>query len=490
MPSQAKKITFDTGAIFIAKAISLLLGLLRLKYIAIYLGVETFGIYTFATYFVAMFAIFFDMGLGQILTRDIAADKSRTSEYLSSALLLKVLLFVGTAIIIGAATYLSHFDAITNWAIAFSVFITGTTSLTTIFTGAFQAHRQMKLISVITIATDFFTSVAVIILLILNYGLFGLLAGSAMVSLAMFIITVLLSYKFLNFSLVYHVRRLWAYLLKEGFPVVVGVLGITLYLYATSALLKYLDGNVVAGYYNAALKIITILTVVPASFTLVIYPFFSELHVSDRGKLESVLNIAVRYMFMVSIPMAVGTIMVAKNLIATLYTSAFLPSAPALQILIISSMFGYGDYILYTFLPAINKQQFGMHITIPAGIIVAVVNYLMIPKFGLIVPSLSLAIVEMVMFAAAYLYLRKLKYSLSLTKIFLKPALSCIPMAIVVYILSRIFISKFVVLVQIPVAAVVYAASFYLMKGILEEDKLILEKVLPSPIKEKILKHI
>lgn len=490
MPSQAKKITSDTAAIFIAKTISLLLGLLRLKYIAIYLGVETFGIYTFATYFVAMFSIFFDMGLGQILTRDIAADKSRTSEYLSSALLLKVLLFVATSIVIAGATYLSHFDVITNWAVAFSVFITGMTSLTTVFTGAFQAHREMKLISVITIATDFFTSVIVIVLLILNYGLYGLMAGSAVVSLAMFVITFLLSYKFLNFSMVYHVRRLWGYLMREGFPVVVGVLGITLYLYATSALLKYLDGNVVAGYYNAALKIITILTVIPASFTLVIYPFFAELHVSDKGKLESVLNIAVRYMFTVSIPMAVGTIMVAKNLIATLYTTAFLPAAPALQILIISSMFGYGDYILYTFLPAINRQQFGMRITIPAGIIVAVVNYLLIPKFGLFVPSLSLAVVEIVMFVAGYFYLRRLQYSLSLTKIFLKPMLSCIPMAVVVYVISKIFVSKFSVLIQIPVAAVVYATSFYLMKGLLEEDKLILEKILPSPIKEKILKHI
>jgi len=490
MPSEARKITFDTGALFTAKIISLLLGLLRLKYIAIYLGVETFGIYTFATYFVAMFGMFFDMGLGQILTRDIAADKGRTSEFVSSALLLKILLFIATTVVIAGATCVSHFDALTNWAVAFSIFITGTTSMTTVFTGAFQAHREMKLISIITIATDFFTSVAVIILLIVGYGLFGLMAGSAIVAFAMLIITYLLSFRYLNFSMVYHVKRLWGYLLKEGFPVVIGGLGITLFLYVTAALLKYMEGNVIAGYYNAALKIITILTVIPTSFIMVIYPFFAELHVSDRQKLVSVLNIAVRYMFIISIPIAAGTIMVARNFVATLYTTAFLPSVPALRLLIISTMFSYGNNVIYTLFPAINRQQFGMYVTIPAGIIVAIANYLLIPKFGLLVPASSLAIVEVVMFVAGYLYLRRLRFSLPLRKIFVKPLLACIPMAMVVYFMSEIFSSKFTVMVQIPAAAVVYAVSFFLMGGILEEDKVILDKILPPPIIKIILKLV
>jgi len=482
VPSQAKKITFDTAAIFAAKVISLILGLIRLKYIAIYLGVETFGIYTFATYFVAMFSIFFDMGLGQILTRDIAADKSKTSEYVSGALHLKLLLFGGTSIIIAGATYFSHFDRLTNWAVIFSIFITGATSLITVFTGAFQAHRMMKLISVVTIATDFSTSVAVILLLILGYGLFGLMVGSALVTFLILALTVYLSKKYLNAVILGPSRKLWRYLLREGYPVAIGSLGIVLYFYVTTALLKYMGGNAVAGYYNAALKLIMILTVIPMSFTQVIYPFFAELHNSDKEKLESVLNISVRYMFIVSIPLAVGTILTAKKLIVAIYTVAFLPTIPALQMLIISTMISYGNYILFTFFPAINKQRFAMHVTIPTGIAVAMTNYLLIPKFGLFVPALSLVMVEALLFSASFLYLRRLHYTLYLSKVFLKPALSCIPMAIVLY-----FTMGTSVLLQIPIAVAVYATTFYLMKGITEEDKPILTKVLPSPLKEIIV---
>lgn len=485
MPSQAKKISVDTAAIFVAKIASLLLGLVRLKYIAIYLGVETFGIYTFAVYFVAMFSIFFDIGLGQILTRDISADKSRTSRYVSSALYLKVILFVATAGIIAVTAFMSHFDSITNWAVAFSIFITGTTSLSTVFTGAFQAHRKMKLLSIIAVVTDFATSVAVIALLVLGYGLFGLMTGSAVVTLVMFLATLYLTRKSINAVIGAPSIGLWKYLFKEGYPVAIGALGITLYMYVTSALLKYIAGNVAAGYYNAAFKIITILNVVPVSFDLVIYPFFAELFVSEREKLRAVLNSSVRYMLIISIPMAVGTIFIADKLIATLYTKEFLPSVPALQLLILSSMISYANYVLYTFLPAINEQRFGMYITIPTGIGVAVVNYLLIGQFGLLVPASSLVAVEIVLFVAAYFYVGKLGYALSLSKLFVKPLLACLPMAGLLVVTRRTS-----VFFQIPAAALVYALSFYFMKGILKEDKEILEKILPAPIREKVLKYI
>ncbi len=485
MPSQAKKISIDTAAIFVARIASLLLGLVRLKYIAIYLGVETFGIYTFAVYFVAMFSIFFDVGLGQILTRDISADKERTSKYVSSALYLKIILFVATAGIISAATFVSHFNAITNWAVAFSIFITGTTSLSTVFTGAFQAHRKMRLLSVITVATDFSTSVAVIALLILGYGLFGLMIGSAAVTLIMFLATLYLARRSIKAVIGAPSIHLWKYLFKEGYPVAIGALGITLYMYVTSALLKYISGNVAAGYYNAAFKIISILTVIPVSFDLVIYPFFAELFVSEREKLRSVLNSSIRYMLIISIPMAVGTILIADKLIATLYTKEFLPSVPALQLLILSSMISYANYVLYTFLPAINEQRFGMYVTIPTGVAVAVVNYLMIGRFGLLVPASSLVAVEIILFAAAYFYLGKLGYRLSLSRLFVKPFLACLPMAALLVVTRNTSI-----LFQIPAAALVYALSFYFMKGILKEDKEILEKILPTPIRGKVLKYI
>lgn len=484
MPSEAKKITFDTAALFAAKVISLILSVIRLKYIAVYLGVETFGIYTFAMYFVAMFGIFFDLGLAQIITREIAADKSGTQHYVFNTLLLKVLLFLATAMIIGFATLLSHFDRITNLAVILSIFITGMNSMTLVFTSAFQAHRRMRLVSVITVATDLSTSIAVIAMLVLGYGLFGMLAGSAAASFTIFVISLFVYRSICGKLRSKPDRHLLRYLLKEGYPVALSSVGIVLYLYVTSSLLKYIEGNTITGYYNAAFKIIIILTVVPTSFVPVVYPFFAELHRTDKIKLRGVLQTSVRYMFVVSIPLSVGTILVARELIATLYTPEFLPAVLPLQILIVSSLFGYANYILYAFFPAVNLQKFNMYVTIPTGVAVAIVNYFLIPSFGMIVPSISLAGVEVVLFTCAYFYLIHLEIKLNLYAIFSKPLLACIPMAAAVYLLS-----PFSIFIRVAVAIVIYPVAFYLFKGILAEDRVILENVLPSPIKEFLLRR-
>lgn len=475
MPSETRKITFDTAAIFTAKVVSLLLGLIRLKYIAIYLGVGSFGVYTFATYFTAMFGLLFDLGLVQIITRDIAANRTRTHEYVLNALLLKGVLFIGTTIVVASAAMLSRFDNLTNWAIAFSIIITGINSSTLVFTGTFQAHRKMRLVSIITIATDFSTSVAVIALLILGYGLFGLLAGSAIACMLIFVIS------FLVYRHTYGAMRskpkwgLWGYLLNEGYPTALGALGFVLYMYLTSTLLKYLKGDEAVGYYNAAFKIITILTVVPMSFVQVLYPFFAELYNKQREKLGAVLDISVRYMLIISIPMALGTILVAEKLILVLFTRAFLPAVLPLQVLIVSSMFSYPHYVLYTFFPAINHQRFTMLVTIPIAISVGILNYFLIPRYGIIVPSLSLVFAEVIMFIAACLFAHRLGMGLNLFRMFWKPLIACVPMVIVLYLLS-----PFSVFLQIAGAIVTYAAAFYLFKGFLIEDKILLERVVPS----------
>lgn len=485
MSSQAKKITFDTAALFTAKVLNLLLGVVRLKYIAIYLGVNTFGIYTFATYFVAMFGILFDLGMSQIITREIAADRLKTQDYVFNGFVLKLALFILTAVLIGVGVFLSHFDKLTNLAIAFSVFITGINSFTLIFTSAFQAHRKMKLVSVITVVTDLTTSVVIISLLLLGYGLFGLLIGNAVASVIMFFVALLIYVKICGGIWTKPHPSLWKYLLAEGYPAALGSLGFVLYMYLTSSLLKYLKGDEVAGLYNAAFKIISILTIIPVSFTPVVYPFFAELYRSDQDKLKAVLTSSVRYMIIISTPLCFGTILVAKKLITALYTQAFLPAYTPLQILIVSSMFGYPNFVLYTFFPAVGRQRFAMFVTIPFGIIIGILNYLFIPIYGYLVPSISLAFVEIVVFLSAYLYLRQMGIFLNLLNLFSKPIMASTLMILPVYLLSA-----FNLFIQIGAGIVTYLVAFYLLKGILPEDRPILEKILPSPIKELILKRL
>ncbi len=113
MATQTKKITLDAAALFTGRAVGLLLGVVRLNYLASYLGVERFGLFNFAAYFVLLFQTLFDLGIAQLLTREIARETARSALLLGRALVLKAAIGMLAAIIVFGAVAASRFDAAT-----------------------------------------------------------------------------------------------------------------------------------------------------------------------------------------------------------------------------------------------------------------------------------------------------------------------------------------------------------------------------------------
>ncbi|MGC8654779.1 MAG: hypothetical protein ACP5US_12400, partial [Candidatus Kryptoniota bacterium] len=108
-----------------------------------------------------------------------------------------------------------------------------------------------------------------------------------------------------------------------------------------------------------------------------------------------------------------------------------------------------------------------------------------IPIYGYLVPSISLAVVEIMVFLSAFLYLRRIGISLNLLNLFYKPVTASVLMALPVYMLSA-----YNIFFQIGTGIIVYFVAFYLLRGIMPEDKLILYKIIPSPIRELMIKNL
>ena len=481
MTSHARKISTDTAWLFIGKVVGLGLTLVRIKYIALYLGVKLFGIYSFAAYFIAMFAILFDLGLPQIVTREIAIDVSRTQKLLLNTFIVKFLLIVVTSILVLALTVISNFDSLTNWAIAFTLLSTASLSMTTTFYSAFQAHHKMKLVSALMLFNDIGTSVAIIVLIIQGYGLFAILWGTLLITIVNFFITWIVARKILGYFWSGRPdKNLWRYLFKESYPIALSSVGVTMYLYLSSSLLKYLKGDELMGYYGAALKLITIMSLIPSAFTQVMYPIFSELFAAGNAKLRSMLEISVRYLLIVSVPLSIGAILIADKLIVTVYSESFRPSIVTFQILMISNLLSYPNWLLYSFLSSIKKQRFQMYATLITGIAIVLINYFFIPLYGLYVPSISLAVVEMILFISALVYLNKIGYHLATPTLLLKPIAAGLVMAAAVFVASILPMS-----VQILIGGITFIAAFLFMGGLRPEDKKIFQSIFPHLTKEK-----
>ena len=71
----------NTGVLFVANIITSILSLILVIYIARYLGDVIYGKYSFALVFTGMFGVLTNLGMDQLIIREVARDKSKASKY-------------------------------------------------------------------------------------------------------------------------------------------------------------------------------------------------------------------------------------------------------------------------------------------------------------------------------------------------------------------------------------------------------------------------
>jgi O-antigen/teichoic acid export membrane protein len=90
--SAVQKLAKNTTLLFISQIISYILGFFITMYTAQYLGTSGFGMLSTALSLAAIFAVFTDLGLGTITTREVSRDKSLQNKYFSNTSILRLIL--------------------------------------------------------------------------------------------------------------------------------------------------------------------------------------------------------------------------------------------------------------------------------------------------------------------------------------------------------------------------------------------------------------
>src|SRR4030042_361722 len=112
-------------------------------YVARILGPLEYGKFAFAMSFIAFFSIFSDLGLVQIITRELSRQKETEKEY-PSLLSLKFILVLGTIVAIFIGSFFITSDSIIRkiiWVLSGYVIIGG---FAKIIYGFFQERQRME----------------------------------------------------------------------------------------------------------------------------------------------------------------------------------------------------------------------------------------------------------------------------------------------------------------------------------------------------------
>ncbi|MGB3219752.1 MAG: flippase, partial [Anaerolineae bacterium] len=390
----AKNSLVPMGLALLNKGIDFAFALLRLRI----LSPAGEGSYTFAIGFYVIFEILVRFGLGTLLTREVARDRSQAGRYLLNVTVLRGWLWLASlpllALVMLAYGAWGGLTPAEGWAIGLFALALLFAAISDGISAVFNAFEGMEYPSGVSTAIVLGKVAlgALVLLPPLSWGFVGLAGVSVVMNLLQ--VFWLLALMRSKLPLAPLTRRdldptLQRSMLTGSLPLMLNHLLAHIFFRLDVWILKPLAGAAAVGLYGAAYKYIDGLNVIPSYFTLAIFPLLSRYAQAGQGNggraalLRSYV-VALRLLVLVSLPIAILVTFIATPLIAILGGAAYLPgSAIALQLLIWSIPIGFTNSVTQYVLIAVDQQRFLTRAFIIGVVFNVAANLVFIPIFNL-----------------------------------------------------------------------------------------------------------
>ena len=445
--------------------ISKILGFFYVMYIARYLGAEGFGILSFALAFTGIFSVFSDLGFGPLTVREVARDKSLVRKYLGNITVIKIFLVIITFALIAITINLLGYPKQTIkvvYLISLSVVFD---SFTIEFFSIFRAFEKMEYQSFGQILSSILMLVGALFAISQRFSVIGFAS-------IYFIVSVFaLGYSFAVCTWKFSLPKLeldwnfWKPTIKEALPFFLSAVVDMIAFKIDIIMLSMMKGDMVVGWYSAAYRLIEALMFIPATFAGAIYPVLSNFYVSSQESLKLIYKKSFKYLFIVGLPIAVGTTILAHKIILFIYKSGFTHSIIALQILIWTIPIIFLSYMFGTMLASVNKQFLALKINFLCMILNITINLILIPRYGYIGASIATVITTLLSFILFFRFLSKFIYKIQIHKYILKPIMASTIMGLFIFSFTRMNI-----FLLVCISIVIYFGVLILLKTFSKKD--------------------
>ncbi|KPJ84675.1 hypothetical protein AMJ57_05735 [Parcubacteria bacterium SG8_24] len=340
-------------------------------------GVEGAGRYFVAVSFTTLFSVFVDLGLANVLVREVAKfpDKARQ-------------LPEETVLMISVASVVMVLDSL--HLIIYAVM------------RGFQNLRY-EAIGVVSgqAATIIVGSIFLFLRLPLPFLVGALLCGSTW--------NVIWAW----FSMVRHFgvipsvrydRTVIRFFWRVTVPFALAGIFSRVYSYIDSIMISKLISEAAVGLYSVAYKIAFAFQFIPMAFAAAIYPAMSEYFVSDRRKLRLVFTAAQIYLLLIVVPLAFGIAVLAEPFVVMIYGDAFRGSVLPLQILIFSLVFAFLYWPSGSLLNACDRQVKNttvMGVTMLANVLL---NAVLIPRLSVVGAAIAALLGNFILWSGALIF--------------------------------------------------------------------------------------
>ena len=459
-----QRVAKNTTVVIIGKIINGSISLLTGIMLARYLGVSSFGTYSFIFAYLAFFVIITDLGINLILVREISRDRAVADKFIGNAIIIKITL---SLFAFGLACLIISFLPY-SYDIKLLVYIASLSflfSFRSLYTLVFEVNLKMEYPLFVTTVRNLLRLALFLYLIFIKAPLLW------------FIIAVVINI-FPEFFLILHLSKrtvkprleidlgICKYLLKESWPLALTAVFIMTYHRIDQLMLFQMIGDEAVGYYSAAVGLSEVFAIFPSAFMVSVFPLMSQYFKTSEQSLVKAYTLSFKYMLMLIIPIAVGTTLLSRPIISLFYGTMFMPSAPALSILIWSEIFIFYGVIHYEILISTDKQRIYLIFCSTGAVANVILNFVLIPRYGIVGASVA-TLVSYILSAGAimgHLIPAARIYNVVGCKAMVKPMIASVIMGAYVYYTSAHMV------LAIVGGVVVFILTMLFIKGINQQD--------------------
>jgi polysaccharide transporter, PST family len=374
----------NTGWLFADRLLRMGVGLVVGVWVARYLGVEQFGLFSYAVAFVALFSTLASLGLPALVIRTLSDHPEQRAAILGTTFWLQLGGGIATlGLSLGTMFVLRRGDPV-------MLGLVGIFASTTIFQAFetidlwFQATVQSKY-TVLAKNTAFLViSMVKVVLINLKAPLLAF-AGATLVEALVGVIGLILFYEQQGHSI-------WAWrwslslarkLLKESWPLILSGFSIIIYMRVDQIMLGQMVGDQMVGSYSAATRISEVWYFVPGAIASSVAPgIYAAKKAGDEALYYRRIGQLLQLLSLIAIVIALPMTFLSGTIIASLFGPDYAAAGPILAIHIWAAWFVFTGIGTSTWFIAEGLTHLSFQRTLIGAVINICLNFGLIPAYG------------------------------------------------------------------------------------------------------------
>ena len=451
------------------------------------LGVEGFGLYTFALSFVLLFNVVADLGVSTVLTREAARTPDRMRALLRHALALKA---GSAAVAVMAIVVVAVATRITGPALAL-IAVAGVSlalrSVTLLFEGLLKAANRAGSAGVAAVVGSVVSLAAAAALLAAGWGPLGAAIAWGVGGIAHLALAAWLS------------RRLYAPttgwpapaataptrrgMLREALPLAVSWVFIALYFRIDAVMLHVMVGEHAVGLYGGIYRVFEAFTMLAVAYRSVLFPFMARAADGPPAALAVLCRKSIRLHLAFTVLVAVFITFHARALVLLVLGARYAEAAPGLAILIWALPGSFIADTLLHLLIAQRRQSPGTRaVSLTAALNIAL-NLLLIPRYSFLGAALATAVSEAVCCGLLFLLFRRGVPGVGVARAVWRPIAAGVFVAALLAFLTPLLPGGLPGLaLGAGITLIGYGSALVALGGISGEDLAVVRSLLPFPL--------